>query len=137
MKKAYLITYIVTVVDESDGQEYKGEFKAENAIAAMNDAIDWYTEQLDALPGTIKLSDMVVIGDNVGTKWNAIYRDNEFKIDHYEKGNERITVAYKTEGLLTETDEVLWYKRDGVQYLDLNKAMDDEYHATNTKILVR
>ena len=135
--KKFLFNYVVTVVDESDGQEYKGEFKAENAIDAMNEAIDWYTEQLDALPGTVKLSDMLVIGDNAGTEWNAIYRKDEFKIDHYEKGNELIKVVYKCKGLSEETDDVLWYKRDGVQYLDLNKAMDDIYHATNTKTLVR
>ena len=139
MKKKNLLTYIVTVKDGQDNAEYRGQFKAENAIQATDDAIKFYTEQLDAMPGTIKVSDMRIINanENDGTKWTAVYRDGEFKIDRYEKGNETIKVVYKTQGLLTETDEVLWYKRDGVCYLDLNKAMDDDFHASNTQTLVR
>lgn len=70
-------------------------------------------------------------------QWQAVCRKDGDKIDHYQKGDDAIKVVYKTQGLSTETNEVLWYKRDGVYYLDLSKAMDDTFHATNHDLLVR
>lgn len=69
-------------------------------------------------------------------EWQAVYRKDGGKIDHYQRGDEIIKVAYKMQGLVTETNEVLWYKRDGVYYLNLSKAMDDDFHATNQDVLV-
>ena len=70
-------------------------------------------------------------------QWQAVFRKDGDKLDHYQKGDDAIKVVYKTQGLSTETNEVLWYKRDGVYYLDLSKAMDDTFHATNHDLLVR
>lgn len=139
MKKKNLLTYIVTVKDGQDNAEYSGEFKATDAIQAMNDAIDFYTEQLDALPGTVKVSDMRIINANTndGTKWIAVSRKNENKLDHYQKGNDRIIIAYDMQGLTVETNEIKFYKRDGVVYFYLENAMNDKFHASNTEMIVR